>query len=139
MPNSQSFPFIEIQSGRGYADAVPRLPLTLSLQSSVEVSALLDTGASINVLPYSVGTELGAVWEESSPSIELGGGLVSTDAKGLIVTTQVGTFEPVRLVFAWSRTDQVPVILGRTNFFMLFDVCFYRVQMLFELRPTLRN
>lgn len=139
MTDSQSFSFTETRSVRDYVDAVPRLPLTLSLQNSVEVTALLDTGASINILPYSIGIELGAVWDESLPSLGLVGGLASTDAQGLIATAYIGTFEPVRLIFAWSRTDKVPVILGRTNFFMLFDVCFYRSQMFFELRPTLRT
>jgi hypothetical protein len=36
----------------------------------------------------------------------------------------------------WSHTDEIPVILGRANFFMLFDVCFYRSQMMFEIRPN---
>jgi hypothetical protein len=28
--------------------------------------ALLDTGASVNVLPYEVGLQLGAVWENQT-------------------------------------------------------------------------
>ncbi|BAU13385.1 hypothetical protein LEP3755_39240 [Leptolyngbya sp. NIES-3755] len=139
MNNSQSFAFTEIQNDRGYADAVPQLPLTLSLQNSVRISALMDTGASINVLPYSVGTELGAVWDDTSASIGLRGGIASVEAKGLIVIAEIGIFDPVRLVFAWSRSDEVPLILGRTSFFMVFDVCFYRSQLFFEVRPTGRD
>jgi hypothetical protein len=34
---------------------LPQLPISLTYQdSSVEFSALLDTGASVNVLPYSL-------------------------------------------------------------------------------------
>ena len=43
---------------------MPYLPITLSLgDRSIEVMALLDSGASVSVLPYEVGRELGAVWE----------------------------------------------------------------------------
>lgn len=62
MVNFQRFPFIEGRDAFGDIDAVPQLPLTLSYRnSSVEVSGLLDTGASVNVLPYSLGIQLGAV------------------------------------------------------------------------------
>jgi hypothetical protein len=54
MLNSQRFPFVESRDVFGDIDAVPILPLTLSYKNSVvNVSGLLDTGASINVLPYS--------------------------------------------------------------------------------------
>lgn len=44
---------------------VPSLPLTLTHQNrSLEVMGLLDTGASVNVLPYNIGLELGAIWSE---------------------------------------------------------------------------
>jgi hypothetical protein len=63
MVNAQRFLFIEGRDAFGDIDAVPQLPLTLAYQNSiVEVTGLLDTGASINVLPYSLGIQLGAVW-----------------------------------------------------------------------------
>lgn len=136
MVNAQRFPFIEGRDAFGDIDAVPRLPLTLTYQNSVvEVAGLLDTGASINVLPYSVGIQLGAVWEELNTSVQLAGNLAPVEARGLVLSAQIGTFAPVRLVFAWSLTDDVPLLLGRMNFFLEFDVCFYRSQMAFELRP----
>jgi hypothetical protein len=136
MFNSQRFPFIESRDVFGDIDAVPILPLTLSYKNSVvNVSGLLDTGASINVLPYSVGIQLGATWEELTTSVQLAGNLAPVEAKGLILTAQIANFVPVRLVFAWSLTDNVPLLLGRMNFFLEFDVCFYRSQMAFELSP----
>jgi hypothetical protein len=47
----------------------------------------------------------------------------------------VGGFPAVRLAFAWAQTDAVPVALGQVNFFMEFDVCFYRSRSSFEVRP----
>lgn len=101
--------------------------------SSVEVSALLDTGASVNVLPYSIGVQLGAIWEEQTTSVILAGNLASVEARGLVVSAQIADFEPVRLVFAWSLSDDAPLLLGRMNFFLEFDVCFYRSQLIFEV------
>lgn len=67
-------------------------------------------------------------------SVQLAGNLAPVEAKGLVLSAQIGIFPPVRLVFAWSLTDNVPLLLGRMNFFLEFDVCFYRSQMAFELR-----
>jgi hypothetical protein len=136
MLNSQRFPFVEARDALGSIDVVPQLPLTLYYQNSaVEVSGLLDTGASVNVLPYSVGIQLGAVWEELTTSVQLAGNLAPVEARGLVISAQVSDFAPVRLVFAWSLKDEVPLLLGRMNFFLEFDVCFYRVQRAFDLRP----
>jgi hypothetical protein len=45
--------------------------MTLSyLERSVNVVGLLDTGAAVNVLPYQVGIDLGAVWEENAAAIK---------------------------------------------------------------------
>ncbi|MUG96388.1 retroviral-like aspartic protease [Scytonema sp. UIC 10036] len=140
MLNSQRFPFIEGRDVFGDIDFVPQLPLILGYRNStMEVSALLDTGASVNVLPYNVGIQLGVVWEELTTTVQLAGNLAPVEAKGLLLLARVGTFAPVRLVFAWSLTDDVPLLLGCMNFFLEFDVCFYRSQMTFELRPKLES
>jgi len=99
------------------------------------VSGLLDTGATVNVLPYQVGLDLGAVWEQASVPVQLTGNLAQFEARALIVSALVGRFAPVRLVFAWTQATNVPVLLGQVNFFMEFDVCFYRSQLAFEVRP----
>lgn len=97
--------------------------------------ALLDTGASVNVLPYEIGLELGAVWEEQTMSIQLSGNLASMEARGLVLSATVAEFSPVLLAFAWTQSREVPLILGHMNFFTEFDVCFYRADLSFELRP----
>ncbi len=136
MPNSLRFNFIEGFDAFGVVDALPQLPLSLTYQnSSVEVSGLLDTGASVNVLPYSVGIQLGAIWEQQTTSVTLAGNLAPVEARGLLVSATIRTFDPVRLVFAWSLSDDIPLLLGRMNFFREFDVCFYGSQLLFELSP----
>jgi len=42
----------------------------------------------------------------------------------------------VRLAFAWTRNNAVPVILGQTNFFLAFDVTFRRKRSEVELLPA---
>jgi len=39
------------------------------------------------------------------------------------------------LVFAWTRAEHVPLILGQINFFMEYDVCFYRWRAAFDVQP----
>ena len=123
----------------GEAAPSPLMPVELSLPTSggsVSADGLLDTGASVNVLPYRLGLALGADWSSStSPSLRLSGNLAGYEAHALILMVCVGRFAPVRLVFAWTRAEQVPLILGQTNFFMEFDVCFYRSRSSFDVRP----
>jgi hypothetical protein len=140
MFNSRRYPFQPKRDEIGVLADVPYLPLTLTYQNrSVEVMGLLDTGASVNVLPYNVGVQLGAIWEEQRFSVTLAGNLASAETKGLLVLAKVGDFDPVQLVFAWTRVNNIPIILGRINFFTKFDVCFYGSQLAFEVCPKLRE
>ncbi len=114
-------------------DSLPRLTMLLGCGShEFEVTGLVDSGATVNVLPYEIGIELGEVWDDRRPNIRLAGNLGNFPAIPLAATAKIGDFRPVRLVFAWVRTD-TPLILGQTNFFMEFDVCFYRSSLEFEI------
>jgi len=120
MPSTVEFPFSE-------DEALPTIPITLSHAGfSVSANALLDTGSTVNLLPYSIGLQLGAVWEEQTVRLPLAGNLAKVEARGLFVHIQIGDLEPVRLAFAWAQASHVPLILGQTNFFREFDVCFER-------------
>ncbi len=117
-------------------DSLPRLPLVLRLNDqSLEVVGLVDSGATVNMLPYDVGIQLGSTWDDRNATIRLAGTLGDLNAIPLFVTAQVGEFAPVRLAFAWVKSNNVPLILGQTNFFMEFDVCFYRSKLEFEVKP----
>lgn len=138
MPGQQ-YPFVAREAERGAASLSPMLPLTLVGAQSVAVAGLLDTGAAVNVLPYTVGVKLGFVWERQTTSVKLSGNLAIADARAVLVSAVVGSFAPVRLAFAWASVDTVPIILGQTNFFLEFDVCFYRTRQCFEIRPAQRT
>jgi hypothetical protein len=134
MRNAERYPFVASDQNLGEASFRPYLPFTLfHQQASVAVSALLDTGASVNVLPYWVGIELGYDWENQTTALSLTGNLAQYEAYVVLIQAIVGRFEPVQLVFAWTQATNVPLILGQVNFFMEFDVCFYRSQLEFAI------
>ncbi len=127
MPSTIEFPFSD-------DTALPTIPITLSYSGcSVSANALLDTGSTINLLPYDLGLQLGAIWEEQTVHLPLAGNLATVEARGLFVHLQLGNLEPIRLAFAWAQSAQVPLILGQTNFFRQFDVCFQRSRRTIEI------
>jgi hypothetical protein len=136
MSNAERYPFVSNDTTLGEAGFRPYLPFTLVHQQiSVTASGLLDTGASVNVLPYSIGGELGYDWERQTTALNLTGNLAQYEARVVLAQAIIGQFEPVQLVFAWTQATNVPLILGQVNFFMEFDVCFYRSQLEFAVNP----
>ena len=132
------FAFTEVDPDLGTLSTLPYLPLVLTYQNqSINVSGLLDTGSSVNVLPYEIGLRLGAVWERQRLSVPLGGNLARFEARALVLTANVERFSPVELAFAWTQDKNAPLILGQMNFFLAFDVCFYRAESAFEISPKL--
>lgn len=136
MLNGQRYSFTERKDNFGRSVIMPYLPLILTLgDRSLEVRALLDTGASVNVLPYEIGLQLGAIWENQTVSIPLSGNLTQSDSRGLVVSGSIAQFPPVLLAFAWTEMRDISVILGHMNFFAEFNVCFYRHESAFEVCP----
>ena len=135
MPNNQRFDYIANDSAWGEASLMPYVPMTLLNNGrTINEYALVDSGSSVNVMPYSIGTRLGFAWEDQNTAIKLTGNLASLQAKGVVVNAQVGDSELIELVFAWARTDDAPFLLGQVNFFMEFDVCFMRSEQVFEIK-----
>ncbi len=139
MLDGQRYSFNERTDSLGRSVIMPYLPLILTLgERSVQVTALLDTGASVNVLPYEIGIQLGAVWENQTVSIPLSGNLALSESRGLVASAAIAQFAPVLLAFAWTELRNMPVILGHMNFFAEFNVCFYRHELAFEICPVVR-
>jgi len=89
----------------------------------------------VSVLPYEIGVQLGATWDGRKANIRLAGNLGNQPAMPLFVTAEIDQFAPVRLAFAWAKSSSTPLILGQTDFSMQFDICFYRSDLEFEIRP----
>jgi hypothetical protein len=133
---AEQFPFIDTAPTLAGAGLRPYFPITLTLrQKSVAQLGLLDTGAAVNVLPYEVGLQLGAVWTQQTVPVVLTGNLAQCEARGLLLSATAGNFPAVSLAFAWTTNNTVPLILGQVNFFQEFDVCFYRSRLTFSVKP----
>jgi hypothetical protein len=130
------FTYANTAASRAEGSLLAYVPITLRHETYVvTVPGLLDTGSTVNVLPYPLGLQLGMVWEQQPTRIHLTGSLERLPARGVIVSGQVASFPPVELAFAWAQSTEVPVLLGQVNFFMKFDVCFFRLQAAFEISP----
>jgi hypothetical protein len=137
MVDAQRFPYKVIDRSLGMVDRMPYLPLMLSLDGqSLNAEGLLDTGASVNVLPYELGIQLGLIWENETLSVVLAGNLARFEARAVVVNAQVSSFSKVNLAFAWTQATDVPLILGQANFLFEFEVCFFRARSEFEIRPN---
>ena len=132
---AQQFPFVPRDPSLGSASLAPMLPLTLIGRESLATTGLMDSGAAINVLPYALGVQLGFDWDQETRSVQVSGNLAAVEARVVVLSAVVGSFPPVRLAFAWAQTDAVSVLLGQVNFFLEFDVCFFRSLDAFEVRP----
>jgi hypothetical protein len=136
MENSKRFNYQQVASNFLQSNFLPMLPISLMRDGkTIESDALLDTGSTVNLLPYSLGLKLGAVWEEQMILPNLSGNLANYEARGLAVEVKISDFETVSFVFAWTKSNDVRLILGQVNFFAEFDVCFFRSQGFFEIKP----
>ena len=92
----------------------------------VTVSALVDSGATISILPYDVGCQLGFVWEERTIPIHLGGPLNGIPAVAVLVDGHISGLPETSLVMAWVAETQHPIrpILGQLNFFQHYKITF---------------
>ena len=99
------------------------------------MTALVDSGAAMSVLPYDIGLELGLVWEEQTIPVDIGGVLKQTPAYGILVRGELAPLPSVALVFAWIRqtSREVRTILGQTNFFQQYKVTFEGYNNTFEI------
>lgn len=111
------------------------LPLTLQANGlSQEASALVDSGADVNVLPWSLGDSLGFQWQPNKATIRVRG-ITEGAAMPILLSADFADIEGALLAFAWCQTDAVPLVLGQTNFFMDFDICFFRSRSEFQIVP----
>jgi hypothetical protein len=98
-----------------------------------ECMALVDSGADVNVLPWSVGLRLGLVWNPNKATLRIAGVPSGATAMPVVLTADFGEFTGITQAFAWCDSDHVPLVLGQTNFFMEFDICFFNSRKEFQV------
>lgn len=132
---SHKYPYLTDLADRILFNPMPYLPFILELNGNTKkVFGLLDSGSTVNVLPYKIGLELGAIWEKQRIPLSLVGNLANFEARALFVNAQIKGLSPVTLAFAWTKAEYATLILGQTNFFSQFDVCFLRQDNEFEIK-----
>lgn len=136
MADVARFPYTAVRNSLGEIAMRPILPVTLSYRGAAnEAQGLWDTGADVNVLPYTLGISLGGDWDQARTGLRLSGNLAQYEARGILVNCTVGNLPPVQLAFAWTRAEHVPLLFGQVNFFAEFNVCFFRATNSFEVSP----
>ena len=95
MTSVEPFPYRDRNPATTGMDLMPDLPITLRHQNqSVVGVGLVDSGAMISVLPYSLGVQLGFDWNAQKAVIALGGTLAGVDARGIVFEALVVTMMP---------------------------------------------
>lgn len=112
----------------------PVLPIVLhGPTASFKTVALVDSGADVNVLPWHFGSMLGLVWQPEKATIQVAGVPNQAVATPVLLSLSFGSFSDVTQAFAWCQSDTIPLVLGQTNFFMEFDICFFRTRLEFQV------
>lgn len=112
------FPYKVRQNAQGFPFKRPYLPIVLgSAQVRRSLEALVDTGADINVLPRSIGAELGLLWNDHPSGGTISGGFRTSETRLVRLGIEVASFSIVENIFAWLEHDDAPLALGTIDFF----------------------
>jgi len=116
----------------------PLMTMTLCHDGhEITVSALVDSGATISLLPYEMGRQLGFVWKEQTIPLQLGGPLKGIPAVAVLVNGQISGLPETPLVMAWVAKTEHPIrpILGQVNFFQQYKITFEGYTNTFDVCP----
>ena len=117
--------------------ARPFIPVNLRVGGNeIQELAMIDSGADVCVLPHQAGVNLGALWEDQYEIVGLSGLTENLESRSITLNLTVGNLPSIMVPFAWTNTDDLPVILGQSGFFSLFDICFYRSRGEIALSPS---
>ena len=135
---SQRYQFTPSKAFPGLRGGLPFVDISLTHKGQgLHVSGLVDSGSTINVLPYDYGLQLGLDWHSQDLPLQGVGYLEEIPSYAVLLQGQVDPFPPVLLVFMWTRrtSDEISLILGQVNFFEYFRVVFDKTDGFFELTP----
>ena len=118
------FSFKEVNSPKFGQILKPIIPLTIiGPRRKIKVFAILDSGADISMIPYSVGEVIGLELDMSTRSEIQGIGEGSVPYVLSEVRFQIRDAEiPARI--GWALIEEVPFILGRLDVFQKLAVEF---------------
>ena len=136
------FVYTEVPGPFGQAGMLPLISLTLDYVDEehfqvkrVEVPALVDSGATVNVLPRDIGERFGVNWDEHQHMFDAVGTIYGHPALALPLFATIPGHHAKHLWFAWSElsSKKIRTLLGQTNFFDEFYVDFRKPLGYFEI------
>ena len=113
----------------------PSIPITLKGKDSIDVVALLDSGADVSVIPKGIAEIIGLdLTGKKSYADGIGGRVEAIDSK-LYLHIKKGhedyNFQmPIKVILE----DTIPIILGREGFFNKFVISFNQSELKFTLK-----
>lgn len=129
------FPFEKVYSKKLGKILKPFIPITIIGQSrGVNIRMLLDSGADISLIPYSVGETIGLEPDLANRSEVCGIGEGSIPYILSPVRIKVENIES-SIRIGWALVEEVPFILGRLDVFQQFSIEFRE----FENRIVLKQ
>jgi len=118
------FQFRKVFSKRLGEVLKPIIPVTLiGAKERAGVSMLLDSGADLSLIPYSVGEAIGLELDLENRSEVQGIGEGSIPYILCQVSMKIGEIE-TSIRVGWALIEEVPLILGRLDVFRQFAVDF---------------
>jgi len=138
-----SFRYKSIKRPKGNVVKAPHIPVNLITKSSmsIEVIALLDSGADVSVIPQDIADLLGVdLTKEKEISRGIGGEVEVINTK-IKINIKKGHENydfliPVQIIMGDSK---VPVILGRAGFFDKFKITFDQANEIVSLKKYSEN
>ena len=118
------FPFEKSRSKKLGQILKPIIPVTIiGAKQSITIHMLLDSGADLSLIPYSVGEAIGLELDMENRSEVQGIGEGSIPYILSQVKIEIGNVEAsVRI--GWALIEEIPLILGRLDVFQQFSVEF---------------
>lgn len=88
---------------------MPIIPLRLEHGvSEINTEALIDSGASVNVMPYQIGLD----WNACPVGTSLAGNLSAKETRLVVVQAFIADLSKVKLGFVWVKSDHSRLLLG---------------------------
>jgi hypothetical protein len=75
-------------------------------------------------------------WEEARVGGAIGGAFGRIESRYVRLGMQIGNLPVQELVFLWLKSDDAPLLLGMTDFFLKYDVSFFLSHGYFEVKPS---
>lgn len=121
-------PFRKVLTERYGLIYEPTIQVTLKgPNGSVDVAMIIDSGADISIIPYTLGEDLGLHLDMEKRRDVRGVGDSSVAYILSTVEVQIGDLN-VEARVGWALTDDVPLILGRLDIFRSFVIEFRELE-----------